>query len=428
MRANLSPRRQGRSIRLPGLAVGIGLALTLSACGGSSSSTGTDTGAKAGASLDPALFPGKAASGTPVRIGFINPEGGPAVNQPENREAAEAAVKYANENLGGIGGHPVQLVPCKSKEDPASARDCANQMVEQKVAAVVLATSGFGDLMVPIVTKAGIPWTSQSANGQAELVTPNSFAWSGGFVGVIASWAKYSKDNGIKNFTVYAVDVPSATQGIQTLGQGLFKKAGVKLTLQPIPPGTPDASPQVQAGLRGKPDAIGVVGDATICTSVLKPLGVAGYKGKKLLIQPCVGQEVLSGLDANALGNAVLTSPNDITSDDPEAVLYREIMKKYAPSTNATGYAVVGYQGVLGLIRNTSGLTGEATSAAIIAAIKSSTGQKMPAGHGIVMTCDGKQLPPLTAPCSGSVVATVMDGNKVGTTATVIDPSELFKP
>jgi branched-chain amino acid transport system substrate-binding protein len=421
-------RPRGLAARSSGLVVTLGLTLTLSACGGSSSNSGSTPGA---ASVDPRLFPGKAASGAPVKIGFINPEGGPAVNQPENREAAEAAATYANENLGGIGGHPIELVVCKSKEDPASARDCANQMVEQKVAAVVLATSGFGDLMVPIVTRAGIPWVSESANGQAELVTPGSFAWSGGFVGVLASWAQYSKDNGVKHFTVYAVDVPAATQGIQTLGQGLFAKAGVKLTLAAIPPGTPDASPQVQAGLKDKPEAVGVVGDATICTSVLKPLGVAGYPGKKLIIQPCVGPDVLAGLDAATLEHSSVWTTADITTQDPEAVLYRAIMKKYAPSTNAFGYAVTGYQGVLGLVRAAAGVSGDPTSAAILAAIKAAKDVPMPAGHGIEISCNGAQLPPMTAPCSPAVLAVNLVKGQVSTQSsevTKVDPSALFTP
>ncbi|NED68533.1 ABC transporter substrate-binding protein, partial [Streptomyces sp. SID10244] len=77
-------------------------------------------------------FSGKAASGAPVRIGLIANEGGQAMSLPETREAAEAATKYANENLGGIAGRPIELVICKEQEDPVSARNCANQMVEQK--------------------------------------------------------------------------------------------------------------------------------------------------------------------------------------------------------------------------------------------------------------------------------------------------------
>ncbi|MGW0582978.1 ABC transporter substrate-binding protein, partial [Streptomyces sp. NPDC002920] len=126
-------------------------------------------------------FPGSKATGTPVRIGLITNEGGASTSQPENREAADAARKYANDNLGGIAGRPIKFVVCKTKEEPATARDCANQMVEQKVDAVVLTSSAMGDSMVPIVTQAGIPWTSAVAASNAEATSTDSFSWTGGF-------------------------------------------------------------------------------------------------------------------------------------------------------------------------------------------------------------------------------------------------------
>lgn len=62
-----------------------------------------------------------------MKIGLINNEGGQAISMPENRESAEAVVKYANENLGGISGRPIELVVCKQGEDANQARDCANR-------------------------------------------------------------------------------------------------------------------------------------------------------------------------------------------------------------------------------------------------------------------------------------------------------------
>ncbi|MFF0815719.1 hypothetical protein ACFYVR_11295 [Rhodococcus sp. NPDC003318] len=60
-------------------------------------------------------FPGKATTGDPVKIGLINNEGGQAVSQPENREAAEAAVAYANDELGAptaASSYPADMGTC----------------------------------------------------------------------------------------------------------------------------------------------------------------------------------------------------------------------------------------------------------------------------------------------------------------------------
>jgi Periplasmic binding protein len=83
-------------------------------------------------------------------------EGGASVSEPTAREAAQAVVTYANANLGGIDGHPIDLIICKEQEDPASAATCANQMVADNVAAVVVTETAMGDVMAPIIQKAKV--------------------------------------------------------------------------------------------------------------------------------------------------------------------------------------------------------------------------------------------------------------------------------
>ena len=207
-RSTSSPRSR-KKVVLGLFAVVPALAL-IAACGSST---------EAASSGDSAIkFPagtqaGVKASGTPVKIGIVNPEGGPAISHPESREAAEAAIKYANDNLGGIGGHPIEAVICKSMEDAASVRDCGNQMVEAKVAAVQSTTTGNGDSMAPIITKAGIPYFSASGSSASELTSPNSYMWTGGFPGTMIAMAKYSAEKGYKDVTIFVTNVPSAVGG-----------------------------------------------------------------------------------------------------------------------------------------------------------------------------------------------------------------------
>ena len=49
-----------------------------------------------------------AASGDPVRIGYVNQD----ALFPEATIGIDAAVAYANAELGGIGGRPIELVTC----------------------------------------------------------------------------------------------------------------------------------------------------------------------------------------------------------------------------------------------------------------------------------------------------------------------------
>ncbi|MET7571714.1 ABC transporter substrate-binding protein [Streptomyces sp. NPDC005492] len=398
--------------------------LLLAGCGGSAGGATASDSTKIPAALASA-FPGKKATGAPVTIGLITNEGGSAISQPENREAAEAARKYVNANLGGIAGRPVEFVVCKTKEEPATARDCANQMVERKVDAVVLTSSGLGDSMVPIVTRAGIPWTTSIAASNSEGTTANAFSWTGGFPTTMTSMAAYAKEKGYKKVAAFVIDAPAAVSGIEAIGKPVFAKAGVGLQIVTVAAGTPDASPQVSAALRNKPDAVAVVADPTVCTSVLQAMGTLGAGIARMTVQSCVSPEVVDAVGAGMDGVQVFSS-FDVASDDLEARLYRQVMKEYSPDTPTQGYAAIGYQGVLGLVRALHGLTGTVTPKTITAALRSAKNVVLPAGHGITFSCDSKAVPGLPAACSAKeVTGTVSSDGKLGKTR-LVDPSPLF--
>ena len=179
----MTQQSRGKAVRRAGIAVAASVALAIAGCA-SSDDTGdtgnTDRAAAAIAEI-PAAFAGKAATGSPVKIGLLNPEGSAAANYPESRVAAEAVVAYANEHLGGLAGHKIELVRCElHAEDPSTMTGCANQMVQDQVAAVVVTTGGNGELMAPVITKAGIAYTNFSGSSAIEFTGPNAFMWNGG--------------------------------------------------------------------------------------------------------------------------------------------------------------------------------------------------------------------------------------------------------
>lgn len=386
--------------------------------GSSSPASASSTGGTVSAAGLSAYLPGKKATGTPVKIGLINNEGSDAASEPSVGDAAEAAADYANAELGGIGGHPIQVIRCSESEDNASATACANQMVQDNVAAVVIGTTGFGSVMVPIITKASIPYVSVTGSATQELTTPGAFMWSGGYEATLTGFAKYAAQHGYKKVTAFVVNVPSAIAGAQQLGQPLFKAQGVALTIEGVPSGVPDATSQVTAGLSGSPGAALIIADEGTCTSVLKALNVVNPGLPAMGITSCLTTSATQAL-GNAMNGVKIFGASAPQASDAEAKLYQYVMAKWAPKANATGYTVTGYQSMLGLVRATSALTGAATPASITAAIKAAKDVPLPAAAGLTFTCDGKALPTLPSVCSlGEVVVTVQNG--IGTDAQVI--------
>ena len=381
--------------------------------GASSSAASGSTGAAASSSPPAALsayFPGKKAAGTPVKIGLINNEGSSPTAEPSLGDAAVAAADYANAELGGIGGHPIQVDRCSETEDTASATACANQMVQDQVAAVVIGTTGFGGSMVPIITKAGIPYVSVTAAAAAEGTTPGTFMWSGGYVATLGGFAKYAAQQGYKKVTAYAIDTPASLAGANALGGPLFKAAGVSLTVSPVPAGVPDATSQVTAGLQSKPDAVAVIADEGTCTSILKALEVVDPTIPRMVITSCLTTSAVKAL-GSAMNGVKVFGASAPQASDAEGQLYQYVMAKYAPDANATGYTVTGYQSMLGLVRATAGLKGTPTPQSITAAIKAAKNVALPAGGGLTFTCNGTAVTGQPSDCSaGEVMVTVQNG------------------
>lgn len=401
----------------------------VAACSSSSSPAGSGGGSSSSASgsavstgKPPAAiasyFPGKKASGTPVKVGLINNEGSSPQSEPSVGDAAQAAADYANTELGGIGGHPIKVYRCSENEDTASATACANQMVQDNVSVVVIGSTGLGAVMVPIVTKAGIPYVSVTGSAPQELTTPGTFMWSGGYEATLTGFAKYAKEHGYSKVTAFVVNVPAAIAGAQQLGVPTFKAQGVGLTIEGVPSGVPDATSQVTAGLSGNPGAAVIIADEGTCTSVLKALGVVNPTMPVMGNTSCLTTSATQAL-GNAMNGVKIFGASAPQASDNEAKLYQYVMGKWAPKADTTGYTVTGYQSMLGLVRATEGLKGTATPTSITAAIKAAKNVPLPAAAGLTFTCNSKALPSLPSVCSiGEVVVTVQNG--VGTSPQVI--------
>ena len=204
--------------------------------------------------------------------------------------------------------------------------------------------------------------------------------------------AKYAAQHGYKKVTAFVIDAPSALAGAQEIGTPAFKAAGVALSIEPVPAAVADATPQVTAGLGGKPGAAAIVADASTCTSILQALSTVDPGLPVYANTSCLNSSTLTAL-GSAMNGVRIFGRSDTESNNPEAQLYRYVMAKYYPSANPSGDSVTGYQGMLGLVRATAALTGDPTPASITAAIKAATNVPLPAGGGTHVHLQRKDVP-----------------------------------
>ena len=201
---------RGRRLRAAAIAASLGLVL-LAACGSDTDSGdgGETTDSTAAADV---LGTPNPASGEAVKVGFVSDGRTPSLDNTQMKPAAEATVEYMNEYMGGLGGRPIELIVRETAGDPGKATDCANQMVQEEVALVVMPENQQPGAVHTVVSANDIPLYVYGVADPAITEDANaSFMIVSQTAGLAELPIAVAKENDIDNVTVFVVDVPAAT-------------------------------------------------------------------------------------------------------------------------------------------------------------------------------------------------------------------------
>ena len=368
-----------------------------------------------------------------VTIGLISDGGGGSSigTAALVEQGAKAAVAYLNEYGDGLAGHKVNLYICENQSTPAGGQTCANDMVQHGVVAVVEPFTGQGATEVPTIVAAGIPYITVSGGSTAELTTPGAYALEGGFPAYLGAMALSAKQHGLKKVDFLVENVPAAIQGAQVFGDMVYKAAGVGFDVVPVNAGTADISPQMQSAVSSGADAVGMVGDVTLCTSFLRAYSTLGLKIPKYVLSTCQDPSILNSptLDKVLAGSYITTSSASSKADNAQ---YAFMMKKFAPKVNPnpsiSSNQADGVTPVLALGAIMKGSTQPVTAAGIKAQTASATNVTIPLSGGLTFTCNGTAIPLLKSVCSSTAGIGVIQAGKSGkvTNIKVYNPTPLF--
>ena len=412
----------------------------LAACSSSKSSSSsaatTATTAAGGATATTAaaasdLGTPKAASGTPVKIGYLTDGKTASIDNSSEIPSAKAAASYINDYLGGVGGHPITLDTCDDQQTPSGATDCANQFITDKVPIVLYNVSGqAGSLFKPLAA-ANIPVMAYGSLDQPSLLAKTgSYILTNGLVTAFAGPAKIAQLAGAKRAAEIVTDVPAASTPAKQLDPLLYKNAGVAIDVIPIPVGQADLTPQMQAELAKSPDQFHIIGDVSLCTAALKALKNVGFTKTIVVITQCITATSSSGIPGGYAGMKLVTA-NTTDPTDPDNKIYLAAMAKYSPGTGpfVNGVTQGGFAVVLGFARSMSGFTtGDLTSASVESAITTASAQPLPFGGGLTFQCTGTQVAITPAVCSAGALEATLDASGKPTGAfTPLDASALLK-
>lgn len=417
-----SRRGRLRATLTAGLAA---VALLAAACGDGDDSGGPGGGTTEAAVDGAILGTPKAATGTPVKIGWMSTGQSQAVDTTDEIKAAQAVVAYANEYLGGLLGHPIELVVCEVRDAPATAQACGNEFVQKGVAAVVGGSPGQTDPVIQVVQPAGIPVGLNVAATSVVLNTPGVFVW-GNPLEALGTPAAYARENNLTKAAVLVIDVPGASGPAKALSPAFFGNIDATVEVIAIPPGTADMTPQIQAA--GRPEMYHVIGEPTFCTSAIRAIRTVDPDASITALDRCIGTDKGASIPGGYEGVTIVAQAN-VDPDDEEFKLFRAVLDKYGDDLPVDAASVSGYQGMLSFVRalNAAGGT-DVTSAGIIEALQNMPATPYPLGGGATFQCNGTAMPDISKN-SCSTVGFVADAAADGTLSNfrTIDATEIYK-
>jgi branched-chain amino acid transport system substrate-binding protein len=357
------------------------------------------------------MGPEKKASGEPVKVGFITDGKNAVTDQSIEIDAANATVEYLNQHHGGIGGRPIELDVCQTQLDPAKGTDCANQMVQDGVVAVVVGSTAVGDSVWKPLHDAKLPNMWFAGTGDDLLADSTStFTLSDPTGPTVAVPITVAKEHKLKKVTAIVIDVPAALAIYDGAGKQLMKEANIQLDLVRVPPGTADMTAQLQPVLSANPGVVHVLGNDAFCIAAFQGMKSLGFTGPRTSISQCITDATRTALPGDVLKGIVVSSASPVDANNETDQLYRTVMKTYGTNIDTSRAAGHGaFTAMASFGAAVAGMSGAIDPSTVTAAIKAMPEQDLPDGGGLKLQCNGQQVPGMPAVCVRGTLVTTLD-------------------
>src|SRR5215207_4828105 len=377
--------------RILGLAMVAVLGIT-AAC----SDDGTTTTESGGEVEDTtATSAGTKATGEPIKLGFVNSEGG-AFSVPELRVGNEVAEDYINDHLGGVNGRPLQVIRCVTDGSPEASIDCANQFVEEGVVAAVEGTDLGGDAMLPILADAQIPLVGHVQFGPGRMFDDNAFYFGAAALAYGAAALQFYADEGATSVSWFLPDEPSSHAFTDTVLEPTAAELGMDYTTVYYDAASPNWAVLAATAVSDHPDVSGSIAatDAQ-CVEMIGALRDAGYQGR-ILAASCVGLHDALGEDAVGVDtDADHWHPGDLESapaaKQEELSEYAAVMTDAGHEDLVGGNAVITFADLINLTRIMGTIDGTVDGAAVTEALRSA--RDFDSFAGPTIACDHTAIP-----------------------------------
>lgn len=286
----------------------------------------------------------------PVVIGVINMDEG-TPSYPDVSVGIDAAAELVNAELGGIGGHPVEIRHCNVGVDQASNQQCAQEFANDDEVGMVINGYVFGSGFVfPILEAAELPVLLQTPLTSADFQAANAYGYQGGNAGGTAGTAAYAaKFLDAKNIVILGADNDALRSAVETI-EALPSIQGVEVSTTYIPDTASDVTADVQASGAADADAVLALINSPQCVQVAQTLTDLGVETPVISTTTCAVPSTLGQSPELFEGWYVVGSGlPPLLADGVSAELdyFRETFPKYGDEAHLGSFLALGGFGAM---------------------------------------------------------------------------------
>lgn len=332
----------------------------------------------------------------PVKLGLINQENSLAGSFPEIRGAIQAGIAFANAELGGVGGRPIELTTCDVNVDAGISQACAQDMVQADVVALVGGIDIGSSGSIPVLNANGIPQVGGIPATPDEQRSDLMFYQSGGTAGAVAAMMKHAKDNGATKVFLTYVDFEAFSASAELYGVPAGEDLGLEVITSAFPLQGADFLPVLTKAAETGAEAVIVLAADTACVQVMRLFPEIVPDAQLYMTGACAAEEIADELgdlmDVVILNNE---GPNEPTV---EGEIYQAVVDRYAVDP-AGGAGTVGFRGFMNLYSLLDELGPDGITSEAIAELAEASFER-PNYWGYPYSCSIEQVPGLPALCA----------------------------
>ena len=275
----------------------------------------------------------------PVYIGYVNQQGGPTAVGLLATAGAQMAVNYANAELGGVDGHPIQLVTCFIASAEEEGTVCAQKfLADKKIDVIEMGGVAIGVQSFFCTLGSAKPVIDGVAATPVDAAQKDSVILFGDVTHILAPFGTYARDvlHAKTAALVYPSDNAGIAQGAAAVKAGLVT-AGVSVKAVGYPETQTDLTSVLTAAGAQTADLVIPYSDAAGCVNLAKSLKTLGITDpKKILSAPlCLNGQVIKGLGdfphwTYSIASSLFGDPSD-----PGMPAYEAVAKKYSTPADA---------------------------------------------------------------------------------------------